>query len=356
MRRIVIFCPNWVGDAVMATPTLRAVRERFPDAQISGLMLRSIADTLAGNPWLDDYLILEDFGTGFSRWMRVAQRLRRERFDLALLMTNNLLSAAVARWGGVRRRVGYAREGRGFLLTDRLRADWRPWSYRPTPLIDYYLGLVKALGPGSVSRQMELFVDDGDASRSAQLFRSWGIRPGEPTVVLNPGAAFGPAKRWSVEAFAELARRLVDRERCRVVVLCGPAERELAREIVQQSERCSAVFSLADEKVSIGLSKAVVARASVLVSTDSGPRHFAPSLGVPVVALFGPTHVEWTETYYPAETKLQKVVPCGPCQQRECPLGHHRCMKELSVSEVYEATRARLRTSHVDIARRTRVA
>jgi len=336
--KIVVFCPNWVGDAVMATPTLRAFRDRFPDAEITGLMLRTISDTLAGNPWIDRNILLEDCGpSGWRRWAGVVKRLRAERFDLAVLLTNSILTGAVSWLGKSTRRVGYDRECRGVLLTDRLDAGWTWRGYQPNPLIDYYLRLAEQVGAKQHSRQMELFLEPSDRTAADELWQRLGIHRNQTVVALNPGAAFGPAKRWPGESFSELARRLVDERRAKVIVLCGPQERELARQIAAGSERSSSVFAMSEEKISIGLSKAIIAQSSLLVSTDSGPRHFAPAFGVPIVALFGPTHIEWTETYYPGEVKLQKSVPCGPCQRRVCPQGHHRCMKELGVDDVFRA-------------------
>src|SRR5206468_2935882 len=151
----------------------------------------------------------------------------------------------------------------------------------------------------------------------------------------NPGAAFGAAKHWPVAYFAELARRLADDRGCGVLVLCGPSERDLARQIVSGAGRAG-VGSLADRALSLGLTKACVRRRDLLVTTDSGPRHFGSAFGRPVLTLFGPTHIAWTETYHPRSVHLQKTVPCGPCQQRVCPLDH-RCMKELLPDEVFEA-------------------
>ena len=127
-----------------------------------------------------------------------------------------------------------------------------------------------------------------------------------------------------------------------VLVLCGPAERDTAARIAAEANR-PAVVSLADGPLSLGLTKAAVRRLALLVTTDSGPRHFAAAFEVPVVTLFGPTHIAWTETYYPKVVHLQKPVPCGPCQQRTCPLGHHRCMTGLMPTEVYAAADRLLR-------------
>jgi heptosyltransferase-2 len=159
--------------------------------------------------------------------------------------------------------------------------------------------------------------------------------------VFNSGGAFGAAKLWPNEYFSELARRLVARTDASILMLCGPSERDTARDIVSRA-RDPRVVSLADDRLaahplSIGLSKACVERASLMVTTDSGPRHFAAAFNVPVVSLFGPTHIEWSENHQPEAMHLQKKLPCGPCQQRVCPLGTHQCMRDLKVDDVERA-------------------
>src|SRR5262249_34446418 len=161
-------------------------------------------------------------------------------------------------------------------------------------------------------------------------------------VCLNPGGAFGSAKHWPTTSFAILALRLALELEKRVLVLCGPAERDEAQEIVRLANH-PAVVSLAAEVPSIGLTKAAIRRADLLVTTDSGPRHFAQPFNVPVVTLFGPTHVAWSETYYDRALHLQIEVDCGPCQKRVCPLQHHRCMRGLNVDWVFKAAAALLK-------------
>jgi heptosyltransferase II len=155
-------------------------------------------------------------------------------------------------------------------------------------------------------------------------------------VCRNPGGAFGAAKHWPTASFAALARTIADKRDKSVLVLCGPAERDESREIVRQADH-PLVDSLAEIPLSIGLTKAAVRHTRLLITTDSGPRHFAPPFGVPVVTLFGPTHIAWSETFYDKAVHLQLEVDCGPCQRRVCPLGHHRCMRDLGVSQVFEA-------------------
>jgi heptosyltransferase-2 len=126
--------------------------------------------------------------------------------------------------------------------------------------------------------------------------------------------------------------------------LCGPNEREQARKIAQLSDR-PAVCSLADEPLSLGLTKALIRRCTLLVTTDSGPRHFAAAFDRPVVSLFGPTFIAWTRTYFAKEICLQVKVPCGPCQLRVCPTDH-ACMKLLSPEQVFAAVQQLLRSSY----------
>jgi heptosyltransferase-2 len=221
-------------------------------------------------------------------------------------------------------------------MTDRLhpRRDARGRRV-PCPVIDDYNALAEAAGCPWPGYRMELFTTPRDEDAADAVWRETGLGRYREVVCLNPGAAFGSAKHWPAESFAELARDLADRRGAAVLVLCGPAERALARQVVALAGR-PAVHSLAGRALSLGLTKACVRRADLLVTTDSGPRHFATAFDRPVVTLFGPTHIAWTETYHPRAVHLQKRVDCGPCQRRVCPLDH-RCMRTLTAEEGYAA-------------------
>jgi heptosyltransferase-2 len=241
----------------------------------------------------------------------------------------------LAMLAGAKRRVGFNRNGRGWMLTDRLR----PGSRRvPHPVIDEYLRIAAHLGCEKLSRKMELATTCDDDDLIDQFWRKQAIEGVEArgVVCLNPGGAFGSSKHWPVTSFAALANAISIRLKKTVLVVCGPAEREAAREIVRLADD-PGVVSLADAPVSLGLTKSAVSRAELLITTDSGPRHFAPAFGVPVVTLFGPTHSAWSETFYDRAMHLLVDVDCGPCQKRVCPLEHHRCMRDLSVEQVFRA-------------------
>lgn len=332
---IAVFLPNWIGDAVMATPALRALREHFCDSRVIGVLKPYIAGVLEGSPWFDDLVFLDSKGDAAQRWRAVAARLRRERIDLAVLFANTFRSAWVAWLAGCGCRIGYARYGRSLLLTDRLQplCDLRGGRV-PCPILDEYNALAERAGCPRPSKRLELFTTPRDEASADTVWKGAGFGPETSVVCLNPGAAFGSAKHWPLEYFAELAGSLHDRSGQHVLVLCGPGEQEMARQIVRSADRPQ-VHTLADYTLSLGLTKACIKRAALLVTTDSGPRHFAAAFGRPVVTLFGPTHIAWTETYYARAVNLQKKVDCGPCQRRVCPLDH-RCMKLLSAQEVFQ--------------------
>jgi heptosyltransferase-2 len=334
--RIAVFLPGWVGDVVMATPALRALRQHFPDAHLTGILKPYVAGALEGLPWLDSLLFLDRRGPWSQRWPGVAWQLRKHRPDLAVLFPNTFRTALAAWLGGCGRRVGYARYGRAWLLTDRLRPIRSPSGRRlPTPIIDDYNRLAETAGCPWPGYRMELATAPRDEEAADAVWRKAGFLPGREVVCLNPGGAFGSAKHWYADSFAPVARNLIDRRQSSILVLCGPKERDQARQIADATGR-KEIATLADVPLSLGLLKACVRRSDLLITTDSGPRHFAAAFGRPVVTLFGPTHIAWTETHYAGAVHLQKKVDCGPCQKRVCPLDH-RCMRGLTPAEVFAA-------------------
>jgi heptosyltransferase-2 len=333
--KIAVFCPNLIGDTVMATPTFRALRAGFPGAMIVGVIKPRVAPTLDATPWFDDWIYFDRRSSyQLERTAAVVRRLRRERFELAVLLPNTFRSAWLAWLAQIPKRIGYNRFPRGMLLTTRL-PEVRDSSKRriPTPIVESYLKLARRLGCPVDSVRLELATTPDDLAAADRAFSSLGLRSERKVVCLNTGGAFGPAKCWPTSHFAELARRLVDEAGVSILVLCGPDERAQSREIVRGADHPD-VVSLADQPLSIGLSKACVRRSALMITTDSGPRHFATAFGTPVITLFGPTHIAWTRTYHPQAWHIIHKVPCGPCQQPVCPEGHHRCMRDLTPESV----------------------
>jgi heptosyltransferase-2 len=335
--RILVVLPNWVGDVVLATAALRALREHHPDAHITYLLKPYVQELIGGCGWVDDVLCWPRGGR-LSAMLRLVAALRRGRFTHAVLMTNSFRSALVTATARIPHRLGYDRDGRGFLLTDRLVAPRREGKFLPVSMTSYYNALVSYLGC-PVSSRLELATDPVDDDELNTRLAARARVGGGPRVVLNPGAAFGSAKCWLPERFAEVGQRLIDTQDADVVICCGPSEADVAGAI---SRRIEGPHTLLDDPVvSLRLLKSLIRGSDLLVTNDSGPRHIAVAFDVPVVTIFGPTAPGWTETGYTRERKVLVPVECGPCMLRTCPLDH-RCMKLVTADMVVEASAALL--------------
>lgn len=333
--RIGLYLPNWVGDAVMATPAIKQLRVAQPEATLVGIGRPVIEQTLRGLPELDEFVVTTKAKSKWDQvktYLRDAKLVREQSLDAIVLMTNSFRTAFVSKLAGVKQRVGFVRDGRSWLLTDRLQAaDCKT----PHSVVDDYLKLMAPLGASTERLSLQLTVDADAQQLWDGIRQEQGIGP--QYIVMNTGGAFGPAKHWGDEKFAELAMGLSAERQLPVVLICGPTEAVNARNIVaivnEQSPQVP-IFSLADSPMSLGLSKAVVAGSEMMISTDSGPRHFAAAFNKPVISIYGPTHQAWSENGHALDLPVQHQVDCGPCQKRECPLGHHRCMNDLSAEVV----------------------
>jgi heptosyltransferase II len=333
--KIAIFLPNWLGDLVMATPALRAIRCHFgPSARIVGILRTNLAETLDGTDWLDEQWYFDPHAPSFQRGrLALVTRMRRERFDVAVLLTNSLHTALLAWLGGARKRVGYARDARGWLLTDKLDPPRNGRRLLPQPMVETYLAVAEAVGCPPESLQLELVVTATERRLGQRIWTDLGLRGDGRTIALNSSGAYGAAKLWPVEHCGTLARQMVRYLDSDVLVLCGPADRPVARDIVGYAASAR-VFTLPDHVVGLAATKACLARSRLLVSTDSGPRHVAAALGTPVITLMGPTLPVWIDNPTVRGNFVGLDLECRGCGRRVCPLRHHRCMRDLSPESV----------------------
>jgi len=340
---VCIRAPNWVGDVVMATPTFRAVRRGLPDSHVSLVIRRRVEPIVRGAPWFDRKIVYEPGSRpAVGEFFRCVGALRERRCGLGLLLPNSFSSALMFRLAGVRRRVGYRRDCRSLLLTDPLERPHEGGRFKPTYMVDYYLGLCERTGIEPAGRRMELFYSAADAERAERVMQDAGLGGEEPLFLMHPGAGYGPSKRWPAARFARLAELLAGEYGGRLALIGGPSEAETVAAI-----RGAARVRIADLSacgIDLHLLKCVVARSSLLVTTDSGPRHYGVALGVPTVCVMGPTHPGYSTGTLPNDIVVRVDVDCGPCQLRECPRDH-RCMEEISAESVLDACRAALETT-----------
>lgn len=337
-RVILVALPNWVGDVVMATAALHAIRARFPAAHIVHLMRRYVADVLRGTGFCDEqvYWPSKSEPQKAGGYPGLIRQLRRSRFDAAALLTNSFRSALIARLAGARRRIGYSRDARGWLLTDRLKPPRRAGRFVPIPALDYYNDLARAMGCRAVEDRLRLATTaEDEAAIDRRLGRADVDRP---LVVLNAGANYGSAKCWPAEKYAVLSDEIVARYGARVVASFGPKEHDIAQRLAAAALR--PIDILIDPPLGLGPLRALIRRCRLLITNDTGPRHFAAAFGVPVVTIFGSSDPAWTETRYERERIVKLDLDCQPCMARVCPLKHHDCMRHLEPSAVMQKVEA----------------
>ncbi len=315
--RILVRAPNWIGDVVLSLGALRDVRRNFPDARLEVLARAWVAPLYGAVEAID--------GVRVSEGMRPDAVTLRGQADAGILFTNSFgtaLSLALAR---IPERWGYATEGRGLLLTRRVRV---PGEVRQRSQVYYYRAMISGLGLAvSATPDTSLRAPAGWAERGKELL-------GEgPWIALNPGASYGSAKQWLPARYAAVGERLARETGARVAVLGSAAERPLGEAIAgamrEKPKLLCGETSLTDL---VG----VLSRLRLLVTNDSGPMHLAGALGVPLVAIFGPTN--WRETAPRAALHriVRADVDCAPCLLRECPIDH-RCMTRIGVEAVAAA-------------------
>jgi len=335
LRRVCIRAPNWVGDAVMATPALRAVRAHLPGARVTIVVASQVEPVLRAAPWFDEWQLYGPRGRWVpGEFLRCAGAIRRGRCELGLVLPNSFSSALMMLLAGVSRRVGYARDCRTPLLTDAMARPSESGHFRPTYMVDYYLDLCDAVGIPPAGRQMELFHGAEDLRLTDHVLRRQGLERTRGLFLLHPGAGFGPSKRWPAERFARLAELLADHYGSQIAIIGGPAEHDTANSVRAASR--ARIADLSDCGVDLHLLKCVVSRSKLLVTTDSGPRHYGIAFGVPTVCVMGPTHPGYSTSTLPHDHVVRLDVECGPCQEKECP-SDHRCMRDITPEMVLAA-------------------
>lgn len=336
--KILIRATNWVGDAIMALPALRAVRSRFPEAEIAILARPYVAD-LYRRQEICSQLIAYDSQAkhaGIFGRERLAAELRGQKFDAALLFQNAFDAAWLVWRAGVPERIGYARDGRSFLLTKPIAVP-RTGEIPPHEKF-YYLELLRRAGwIDSLPDEsfISLNVSESSRQRAEEFLVQFGVRSGSPRIAIGAGASYGSAKCWPPSRFAELVNRLQSETDSDVILFGAAAEAAVTRAISSELRRPP--IDLA-EKTSIADLPALLSQCHLFIGNDSGAMHVAAGVGLPVVAVFGPTDPYGTAPVTPRHTIVQQKPYCSPCFLRHCPTDH-RCMRAITPEMVEAAAK-----------------
>ncbi len=357
-RRILVRGVNWLGDAVMTTPALLRLREKFPDAHITLIGPEKLADLWKNHPAVNETI---SFATGESV-LATGKRLRAGKFDLALVLPNSPRSALEVFLAGIPQRIGYARPWRNFFLTGSVAALTGVVKMRKRPVteirrraagekigdwkleignakahhIHEYLNLVAALGANAepLAPQLAVTPDEIEAAKN-----KIGLdKISQPVFGLNPGAEYGPAKRWPAEKFITAAKQIQEQTDCVWILFGGKNDAATTAQIESVIGNRQSAINLAG-KTSLRELMALLKLCRVVLTNDTGPMHVAAALGTPVVVPFGSTSPELTGPGLPGEAQNQLIksrAPCSPCFLRECPIDF-RCMNDIKVDEVVMA-------------------
>lgn len=330
-EKILVWLPSPMGDAVLCTPALRAIREHFDGASICFLGPKVVRDVLWPCPFNDEWMMPE------SNIFRFAANLRKQKFTKVILFKNSFGSALTVWLAGIPERIGYARDGRGIFLSRKLKPlTLESGGFKPASMVDYYLSPCGEIGCDISDRRMRLVLNADDQNEAEQKLPKVFASDG-PVVILVPGGAFGPSKCWAADRFAKTADRLIEEYDATVVVSVAPNEAEIriARDICSLAKH--ELVSLASMSLSLGELKALIGRSDLMITNDTGPRHIAIALERNLVTLFGPNNPEWTQTGYENETQIIGRGPCVPCDKPVCRMEEHICMNSITVEEVCDA-------------------
>jgi heptosyltransferase-2 len=349
---ILVWLPSPMGDAILCTPALRAIREHFKFCKITFLANSVVREVLSPCN-LNDNWLEQNSNNAFA----IANELKKHKFSNAILFKNSFASALAVYLAGIPDRIGYSREKRGFMLTEKLYPEkLRNGKFKSVSMIDYYLAIASRINADTSNKSLELSVDPR-AKETLRIKLPEVFKIDGPIIILVPGGAFGPSKCWPGIRFAQTADQLISDYNATIVisVASNPAEQKIAEEIyslckhssqAQKNNSRNKLINLAQKPLSLGELKALFLMADLVIANDTGPRHIAVALKRKVISLFGPNNPTWTDTDYENEIQIIGNVYCAPCHNPICTKSEHFCMQAITVNMVCEAAKELINNNH----------
>jgi len=330
IKKILVVNVNWVGDVLFSTPAIRALRKHYPEAHIACMVVPRCKEILELSPHLNELIIYDEKGKdrGLVGKLKLISALKARHFDCVFLFHRSLTRTLMVALSGIRERVGIYNPKRGFLLTRKVK---------PQPLdihkVEQFLNIVKGMGVGEHGKDMELFIGEEDEAFAGEFLKSRGIGKGEQFIILNPGGNWD-LKRWPAENFAELGDRLHEKYKVAIIMTGAKKDIDLGGKIAGMMKHKPVI---ACGETNLRQLAAIMKRASLVISNDSGPMHIAVSQAAKTIALFGPTDPKVTGPYgrgiYKVLQKSSGKPGCKiPCYNLRCE--EALCMKAVTVEDV----------------------
>jgi heptosyltransferase-2 len=335
IKRLLIRSTNWIGDAVMTTPAVRAIRKNFPDAKISILTKPWVAPVFSNSPYVDNLLIYDkaEKHKGLAGKMQLAKDLKQYGFDAAILLQNAFEASLVTFFAAIPCRIGYNTDARGFLLTHSVPCTPQIKKMHQT---GYYLGILQGIGMETDGLGLDLVVNKKYQKRAAEILEEHGISRADRLVGINPSATFGPAKQWFPERYAALSDKIHEIFGARILLFGGPGDRELGRKISKMMKYPQVDLS---GKTDLGEAIALISMCNLFITNDSGLMHVAAALDIPLIAIFGSTNPVTTGPEGLNSRIVRIPVECSPCLKPKCPRGHLKCMDQIDVDMVFDVAK-----------------
>lgn len=332
-KRILIVEVNWLGDVLFSTAAIKAIKDKYPESFLACMVVGRCSQILEDNPSVDEVIVFDEKSSHKSLFSKVKfiVSLRKENFDTVFLFHRSFTRVAVCYLAGIKRRIGYYRKKTGFLLTDKFEIP-----DNSLHRAEYFINLINKTGIESKDKRYEFFINSKAVDRVVDLLAKFGITREDNYIVINPGGNWNP-KRWPVEYYAQLADRISQSPGMKIVVSGAKKDISLSQRINSKMKNEAIILAGETNLKELG---ALLKGARVVISADSGPMHLAAALGVPVVAIFGPTSPQITGPYNPQAEHiiLQKDVGCPvPCYEVSC--ADNKCMKAVTVDEVFKAVK-----------------
>ena len=318
----------------MATPTFDCLRHNFPEAEITGLIRPYAKGVIEDGPWFDHLIACND--KTFNGFFEAIGTIRSLKPDLTIVLPNTFRSAIIARLGGSKQIYGYRREGRSIFLSGGPRPKRNSHGIIPVAMRDYYLEICRWLQLKIPDAgRPRLFFSDSLEAKAANLLQRHGITSNDMVIGLNPGAKFGSSKCWPPHYFSGLADLLAKRWDCKLLLFIGPGEEDLGRSIAEASN--ATIIDTGPDRVDLALLKPLIKRCQLLVTNDTGPRHYAVAFEVPVLVIMGPTDPRYTDTNLEKTLVLRQELDCSPCHEKTCSLDHE-CMAGITPEDVLKGS------------------
>ncbi len=334
VKNILVRGTNWIGDVIMSLPAVSSVRRTFPHARITVLAKPWVAQLYRACPDIDDVIVFQSPGIhdGIGGKIRLAAQLRKEKFDLAVLLQNAIEAAIIAWLARIPLRAGYNSDCRGLFLTHSVR---RTRAIRKIHQIGYYLEMVETLGFETSGRDINIVPDNDYSLAAKKILTENNIKEKDTLIGIAPGASYGPAKMWFPERFAAVADRLADEFSARIILFGSAGDRERT-DLVQQYSK-NTMINLAGE-TTLKEVTGLIRECNLFISNDSGLMHLAGALNIPLIAIFGSTNPTTTSPTGRKSVVIYKNVSCSPCLKKVCPTDF-RCMDLIGVDDVYDAAK-----------------